>query len=150
MVKSMLNFLRKQAEAKNIITLESKTYPFRKNHIFLEKIIPNTVIKNKNAYEIEFLDESLIIDGFSITTFTKEKIIACINVFGEHPNVNPNTTAFCLPEHKKAMKLDEETLFIIMTNLRSYYYDHAYFIPTEKQVRYKLLNSIYIQLNKGE
>jgi hypothetical protein len=149
----MWNFLKKPEEVnpeEKFVIIESKVYPYRKNHIFLGKIIPNTVIKDKNAYEIEHLDESLIIDGFSVTTFTQDDIITCINVFGEHPNVDQNTTRYCIPENKQGMKLNEQTLSLILSNLRTYYYDSAYFIPTQKQVRYKKLKSIYIQLNEGE
>jgi hypothetical protein len=148
MVKNMLSSLKKPAEAK--VILASQVYPFRKNHIFLVKIVPDTIIKNKNAYEIDHLDESMIIDGFSITTFTEENIITTINVFGEHPNVDPDTTSYCIPNQKKGMKLNDETLSLIRTNLRTYYYDSAYFIPTMKQVSYRKLKSMYIQLNEGE
>ena len=119
-------------------------------HFFFEKIIPTTVVKDRNAYEIVKIDESLHIDGFVITTFTKNNNVTCINVFGEHPNVNSDNNEYCLPEHKKGRPLNDAFLSLINTNIRTYYYDNAYFIPDNKSVQIKKLKSMFVQLNQGE
>jgi hypothetical protein len=153
MVKRMWNLSKKPGVAKpedRFIVIENEVEPFRKTHIFLGKIIPTTIIKDKNAYEITHIDESLYLEGFAITTYTEENIITCINLFGEHPNNDPNTNTYCLPDHKKGMKLDESFLSLLATNFQTYYYDSAYFIPDRKLVDYKKLKTMYIQLNQGD
>jgi len=130
--------------------LGNDSYPFRKSHVFIEPIIPTIVIKNKNAFEITYIDESLHLNGFVITTFTQNLIVTCINLLGEHPNADPNTNVYCLPEYKQQKKLDESFLSLLVKNFKTYYYDSAYFIPDTKLVDYRKLKSIYIQLNGGD
>jgi hypothetical protein len=132
------------------IIIQNEAHPFRKTHIFLGRIIPTTIIKEKNAYEITYIDESLYIEGYAITTYTQDNIVSCINLFGEHPNNDGNTNTYCLPDHKKYMKLDESFLNILLSNFKTYYYDNAYFIPDRKLVDYTKMKSIHIQLNQGD
>lgn len=149
----MWSLLKKPAEVKpeeKFIIIENGVEPFRKTHIFLGKIIPTTIIKNKNAFEITYIDESLYLEGFAVTTYTEENVVSCINLFGEHPNSDPNTNTYCIPDHKKYMKLNESFLTILLSNFKTYYYDNAYFIPDKKLVDYKKLQTMYIQLNQGE
>jgi hypothetical protein len=146
----MSNLLKSPVVVKPNILLHNDVYPFRKTHIYLQQIIPTTIVKNKNAFEIIYINESMWLNGFSITTYTKDDFVMCINVFGEHPNVDPNTNTYCLAEHKKKQKLDLKFLSLLFTNLKTYYYDSAYFIPDKKLVDYKKLKSIYIQMNQGE
>ena len=149
----MWSLLKKPAEVdskEKFIIIENKVKPFRKTHIFLGRIIPSTIIKDKNAYEITYIDESLYIEGYAITTYTEGNIVTTINLFGEHPNNDPNTNTYCLPDHKKGMKLDESFLTLLLSNFKTYYYDDAYFIPDRKLVDYKKLKTMYIQLNQGE
>lgn len=149
----MWNSLKKLAGANpkdKFVILDNGVEPFRKTHIFLGRIIPTTIIKDKNAFEITYIDESLYIEGFAITTYTEDNIVTCVNLFGEHPNSDPNTNVYCLPDHKKGMKLDKSFLCLLITNFETYYYDSAYFIPDKKLVDYKKLKTMYIQLNQGE
>ena len=149
----MWNLLKKPEGAnpkEKFIIIENQTEPFRKTHIFLGRIIPTTIIKDKNAYEITYIDESLYIEGYAITTYTEDNVVSCINLFGEHPNNDPNTNAYCLPDHKKYMKLDESFLTILLSNFKTYYYDSAHFIPDKKLVDYRKMKTIHIQLNGGD
>lgn len=145
----MSNLSKNQAEVNHFV-IANETHPFRKNHFYFETIIPTTIVKDKNAYEITYIDPSMYINGFVITTFTKDDVIVCINVFGEHPNADPTTNAFCLPKHKQGKKLNKASLSLLRSNLKTYYYDSAYFIPEKKLIEYKKLKSMYIQLNQGE
>lgn len=150
MAKNTLNFLKKLEEPDGFTVLENHSYPYRKTYLYVGKIFPDIVIKDRNAYEIVFIDESFILQGFTITTYTEENKISCINLFGDHPNCDPNTNAYCLPEAKVGMKLDENTLSLLMKNFKTYYLDSAYFIPQEKDLKYKKLQSISIQFNSKE
>ena len=134
-----LNFLKKPEEVKVL-----------KNNIYIGKIIPTRVIKDRRIFEIIFLDESMFLEGFAVTTFLKEDEITSISLFGEHPNCDSDTTIYCWPESKKGMCLDQNSLSIILQNLQTYYLDNAYFIPGKNLLEYKELKSISIQLNEGE
>jgi len=109
------------------------------------------VIQQRNAFEITFIDESLILQGFAITTYGEDNQISCVNLFGDHPNCDPDTNEYCLPDAKIGMKLDTVTLSILMKNFKTYYIDSAYFVPDLKDLEYRELQSISVQFNsKGE
>lgn len=150
MDKNTLNYSKKPAELEGFAVLENASYPQRKTHLYIGKIYPNMVIKERNAYSILFLDESLILQGFAITTYTENNQICCINLFGDHPNCDPDTNAYCLPEAKVGMKLDPITLSLLMKNFQTYYLDSAYFVPDSKDLEYEKLQSISIQFNSKE
>lgn len=147
MERNTLNFLKKQAVPEGFVVLENNSYPYRKTLLFIGKIFPDIVIKDRNAFEITFIDESLVLQGFAITTYTESNKISCINLFGDHPNCDPDTNTYCLPDEKKGMKLDETTLSLLLKNIKTYYLDSAYFVPQGKDLQYKKLQSISIQFN---
>jgi hypothetical protein len=119
---------------------------YRKTHIFVNQVIPNRVIKEKNVHKITYLDEMFYLDGFEIST-ENDKVIN-VRVFGFHPNCDPNTDNFCLPDFKKGVFLTEKYFNLILTNIQTYYLDNCFFNPTGKQLRYEKMKSMYIQLNK--
>jgi len=119
---------------------------YRRTHIFINQIIPNRVIKEKNVHEITFLSELYYIDGFEVST-ENDKVIN-IRLFGFHPNCNPDTDNFCLPDFKKGSYFTSDYLNLIITNIQTYYLDNCFFNPTGKDLRYKKMKSMYIQLNK--
>lgn len=150
MEKSISNFSKKPGELEGLTVLENHSYPYRKTHLFIGKIIPDMVIKNRNAYEITFVDESLILQGFTISTYTEDNQIACINLFGDHPNCDPDTNAYCLPDAKLGMELNSVTFNLLMKNFQTYYLDSAYFVPDSKDLEYRPLQSISVQFNQKE
>lgn len=150
MENSMLSYSKKPEELEGFSVLEHHSYPYRKTHLFIGKIYPDMVIKDRSAFEITFLDESLVLNGFAITTYTKDNKISCINLFGDHPNCDPDTNAYCLPDQKIGMNLDSKSISLLMQNFRTYYLDSAYFIPERKDLEYRKLHSISIQFNSKE
>lgn len=147
MEDNTLNFLKKQAVPEGFTILEGMSYPYRKTILFIGKIYPDMVIKGRNAFEITSIDESLALEGFAITTYTKDNKISCINLFGDHPNCDPDTNAYCLPEDKAGMELNEATLSLLIKNFKTYYLDSAYFVPGGKDLEYRKLRSISVQFN---
>jgi hypothetical protein len=108
------------------------------------------MIKDRCVYEIIRIDESMILDGFIITTAMKDDQIIAINLIGEHPNSDTDTNTYCWPASKKGMTLHQGSLDIMMVNFKTYYLDDSYFTPGTGLVEYKKLNSMSIQLNKGD
>ncbi len=154
MVNRILNFWKKQevvdTPLENYIVLEHNEHPFRKEHIFICKIIPTNVIKSGCAFEITHLDRSMHLKGFTITTYTKQDIITTVNLFGEHPNCDSNTNAYCLSENKKTMTFNEKSLSLLLSNFKCYYLDDCYFTPGKHLVDYKKISSINIRFNQGD
>jgi len=142
-----LNFLKKPEEVK---VIKSNVYPFRKTHIYIGKITPTRAIQNRCIFELTHVDESMILEGFIITTYLKEDQIISINVFGDHPNCNTDTNTYCWPDHKKGLVLDQDSLSMMITNFKTYYLDDCYFTPGPGLIHYKKLNSMSIHLNKGD
>lgn len=149
MERALLNFLKKPAQPSNthlVIGRDGKKSLYRKTHIFINQIIPNRVIMNKNVFKITYLDEQYHLDGFEVST-ENDKVMN-VRVFGFHPNCDPNTDNFCLPDFKTGVFFTSDYLKLILTNIETYYLDNCYFNPTGKQLRYKKMKSMYVQLNK--
>ena len=119
-----------------------------KTHIYEGQITPTRVVKNKNAYEIISIHPQYIIYGFTVTTFND--IVETIALHGFHPNRDPNTNLYCLPDYKKNVTFSSVYYELLLTNIKTYYLDSCFFIPTKAHLEYKKMNSISIQMNKGD
>jgi len=149
MEKHLLSYWKKPEQHKDsclVIGEDKGKELYRKTYIFIKNIIPNRVIKDKNVYEITYLDKMFNLDGFEIST-ENNKVIN-IRVFGFHPNCDPNTDNFCIPDFKKGVELTNKYLSLIISNIQTYYLDTCFFNPTGNQLKYKKMKSIYIQFNK--
>lgn len=144
----MSNFLKKPEQLNDIHIMiggEIKGSIYRKTHIFINRIIPNRVIKDRNIHDISYLDKMFYLDGFEVST-ENDKVMN-VRVFGIHPNCDPDTDNFCLPDFKKGTYFNSDYLNLIKTNIETYYLDNCFFNPTGKKLRYKKMKSIFVQLN---
>jgi hypothetical protein len=116
-----------------------------KTHIYEGCIIPNRVIKGRNVYEIIEIGPQYYINGFSVTT--EQDKVQLVTLFGYHPNRDPKTNLYCIPDYKKGVIFDQIYLDRLITNIKTYYLDNCYFIP--RSVKYRKLKSIAIQFNEG-
>ena len=149
MGKHLLSFLKKPEQLKTthlIVGGNNGKDLYKTTHIFINQVIPNRVIKEKNVYKITYLDEWFYLDGFEISTENDK--VTNVRVFGFHPNCDSNTDNFCLPDFKKGVELTDKYFKLILTNIKTYYLDNCFFNPTGKQLRYEKMKSIYVQLNK--
>ncbi len=137
MERLLSSFLKKPEQPNDIhlvVGTRGRKSLYKKTHIFINKIIPNRVIKNKNVYKIVYLDEVYHLDGFEVSTENDK--INNIRVFGFHPNCHTETDNFCLPDFKKGVYLTSDYLKLIITNIQTYYLDNCFFNPTGKKLRY--------------
>lgn len=149
MEKHLLNYLKKPEQLNDVQFIIGKPDGrdlYKQTYVFITKIIPNRVIKDKVAYMITHIDKRYHLDGFAITT--ENDRVMYITVYGFHPNCKPETDIFCLPDFKKGVELTDAYLDLITTNLQTYYLDNCYFNPTGQKLKYKKMNSIYVQLNR--
>ena len=129
------------------IVLGEKSKYGKRYYIYLEEIIPDRVVKNKNAYEITHLSSFLKINGFAVAVNSND-LVENIFLFGLHPNCDLKTNLYCLAEHQKKVPFDEEYYENLKQNLRVYYLDNCYYKPTGGHLQYKKMKSIYMQFNE--
>jgi hypothetical protein len=120
---------------------------YEKHHLYIGKIIPNRLIKNKNLFEITFLDKVYFINGFDVVTENDK--VRRVHLFGFHPNREDNGL-YCLPDEKKNKIFTEEYFNILLSNIKTYYFDSCYFKPPPQSIKFTKLKSIYVQLNQGD
>jgi hypothetical protein len=139
MEKHLLNCLKKPEQHNEqyivIGNPDDRKELYKETHIFIQKIIPNRVIEGKRAYHITHLDIMYHIDGFEVSLENSK--VMNVRLFGFHPNCDPNTDNFCLPDFKKDVKFSSEYLKTIITNIETYYLDSSYFNPLGKHLRYE-------------
>lgn len=119
-----------------------------KFHIYEGQITPNRVVMKKNVYEITYIHEEYIINGFCVKT--ENDFVHQITLFGFHPNRDPDTNLYCLPDYKKGVKYTEQYYQTLLTNIKTYYFDNCFFTPPKKKIEYRKLKSIYMQTNQGD
>lgn len=119
---------------------------YKITYIYVKKIIPDRIVMEKNVYEITQIDSMYHLDGFEVTTENDK--VHLVRVFGCHPNSDPDTDNFCLPDYKKGVDFTPDYLNMILSNIKTYYIDNCFFNPLGNKVRYKKLKSMYVQLNK--
>jgi len=149
MEKVLSSFLKKPEQLNDIhlvVGNRGRKDLYKMTYVYIQKIIPDRVIMNKNAYEITHIDERYHLDGFEVTTENDK--VHIVRVFGYHPNSDPDTDNFCLPDFKKDVYLTSEYLSMIFTNIKTYYLDNCFFDPTGRRLRYKKMKSMYVQLNE--
>lgn len=130
-----------------IIITSGHTKLYEKHHIYIDEIIPNRIIIKKNIHKITFLDKVYFINGFDVVTENDK--VRRVHLFGFHPNRDDNGL-YCLSEQKKNKLFTEEYFKILLSNIKTYYFDSCYFKPPSNLIKYKKMKSIYIQLNQGD
>jgi hypothetical protein len=130
-----------------VIIFSGNNKLYEKHHIYIDEIIPNRIVEKKNVYEITFLDKIYFINGFDVVT--ENNNVRRVYLFGFHPNRDSNGL-YCLQEEKKNKEFSEDYFKMLLSNIKTYYFDSCYFRPPEKLIKYKKLKSIYVQLNQGE
>ena len=152
----MSNYWKKPEQHKKLDYIENRTIvkpygdlPFvQAYHIYEGRITPDTMIKSHKAYSIDYLDPLFILNGFIV--ITENNLVLNILLMGIHPNRNPETHMYCLPEYRIKKEFTPEYFEKVLKTIKTYYLDDCYFQPEKKYVRYKPLKSMSIQLNQEE
>jgi len=119
-----------------------------KIHLYEGQIIPNRMIKDKQVYEITKLHPQFFINGFIV--ITEQEFVTNIVLFGYHPNRDPDTHLYCLPDYKKGVKYDQKYFDMLLTNIKTYYLDDCFYTPPKNQVEYKRIKSVPMKSSQGE
>lgn len=112
-----------------------------KYHIYKGEIIPNTIVEKDKVYEIEEIHEMLILNGLYIETENDK--VKRINLFGLHPNRDPDTGIYCLPDFKKNQLFTKDYFDNLVKTIQIYYLNDSYFHPGNHVIQ-KEIQSINI------
>jgi len=127
--------------------VSGNTKLYEKHYIYIGQIIPERIISKKNVYKITFLDKIYFLDGLDVVTENDK--VRRIYLFGFHPNRDENGI-YCLPDNKKNVEFTRDYFNILLSNIKTYYFDSCYFKPPKKLINYVKMKSMYIQLNQGD
>jgi len=130
-----------------------------KTYIYKGLLIPDRLIQNSTAYELFNVSDIYHIHGIIIRTFNPkgpqneyvENVILC----GHHPNKDIDTGIFCLNDYKTGAgkvtsEYNRDYFNKLLTIMKIWYWDHCYHHPDKKYYDCKKMNSISIQVNRGE
>jgi hypothetical protein len=94
--------------------------------VISKTITPEKMLYNNEAYRILSLPKDYIISTYNLFLTDNQKLQkVLINAY--HPNANPDTCEFCLPEYLKDKKLNDKDISLLETSFRTYYMNNCYF-----------------------
>ena len=99
------------------------------SNIIEKRIIPNKLICNKSLYEITLNSDKYVIKKIVVFINRDNKIEKLFILDGIHPNCNPKTKEFCIPNSIKQIQFDKNSLEIIENTIKIFNFDSAFFQP---------------------
>ncbi len=90
-------------------------------------IIPKRLIFENNVYYLTKLDKILIIKSYVIEL--KDSRIVRLFLNNRHPNCDPSTNLFCLPDYFIDTKITKQRLLLIENLLETYNMNNCYWSP---------------------
>lgn len=105
-----------------------------KDYLIREAHTPFKLIYKNQIHEITSIDRKFVIKGYTIKTVNDK--IDTVTIKNPHPNANPRTGEFCIPNSLRKLKLDENTLNMINLMLCCFNLDDCYFTPWD-EIKYK-------------
>lgn len=104
------------------------------NHVIRNFHAPNKIIYRGKIHQLTNLDKKFLIKGYTIKTVDKK--IDSIILNNPHPNANPRTGEFCIPNNLRNNFIDDSTLNMIGCMLCCFNLDDCYFTPWD-EIEYK-------------
>lgn len=96
------------------------------------EIIPNKLICNGSLYNIILNNQLYTIRKYAIFKNEFGYIDKILILNSKHPNLDPVTQEFCIPNTIKQINvINDETLNIIENMFRIFNFESAYFLPWE-------------------
>lgn len=99
-----------------------------KNYCILTSITPIKLIYENKIYSITSIDNDFIINKYKIIIDRNDRIKR-VYIDANHPNADPNTDIFCLPEELKNRYLSNSLIKNIETMMEIYNLNNCYFMP---------------------
>jgi hypothetical protein len=89
--------------------------------------VPKRMIYQNKLYKIKKFDKKYIIKGYRVDLIDGKLFNIIID--GVHPNADPITNDFCLPDSLYDKEFDKKTRHVIENMLRTFNVDACYFTP---------------------
>ena len=100
-----------------------------RSHIFTETIVPKRIIYDrKKVIQISDIEKNYIITKVIVLTDGRNRIKE-IKLKQKHPNCDPETNIFCIPDYLRNVVLDKNIFKIITILISTYNLDNCYFTP---------------------
>jgi len=90
-------------------------------------IAPQKIIHNGNVYRILKYPDKYFIRGYKLTLHDGK--IDNVHINGVHPNAQPGTGKFCIPNELRKMEFNHYTKKLLETILSQYNLNNCYFTP---------------------
>jgi len=98
-----------------------------RKYLFRRKIIPDKLICISNFYKIILIDSEYIINKFEVYVDETRRVKKILIVNGKHPNCDPETNIFCLPDSIKDRIINVDLINIIVETLKIFNYNSSYY-----------------------
>jgi len=96
--------------------------------------VPNKLIFKNEIHEISDLRKKFVIRGYTIKTVNNK--IDMVIIKNPHPNSDPNTGEFCIPQSLRKHEVNEKTKKIIEIMICCFDLDDCYFTPWD-EIKYR-------------
>lgn len=94
----------------------------------ITSLVPNRLIYQNKLYSITDIDHDHYINKYEIFLDDEDRInIVCVDC--DHPNADPQTDIFCLPEELKNRHISKKLIKEIEVVMETYNLNHSYFAP---------------------
>jgi len=93
------------------------------------KLIPNRLIFKKGVKTITDVHPKFIVNEYIIEYGEGNLLSRVLLVDAHHPNCNPKTKEFCLPDNLKCKESDPSLIPIIESLIRTFNFESSYYQP---------------------
>jgi hypothetical protein len=100
------------------------------NHEIKEFVIPRKLIFKNELFNITHLSKKFEIEGYIVKTVNDKIDMVILN--NPHPNANPKSGEFCIPNSLRKHKLTEASNAMILSMLNCFNLDDCYFTPWDE------------------
>lgn len=107
-----------------------------KNNTIRDVYVPNRLIFRHEVYQIIDIVRKFTIREYIIKTVDNKIDMVILN--NPHPNANPQTGEFCIPNYLRSYEINKQSLQFIENMLRCFNLDSCYFTPWS-EIEYRRL-----------
>jgi len=90
-------------------------------------IAPQKIVHNGEVFEILKYPKKYFIKGYKVTLIDGK--LDNVHIHGEHPNAEPRTGKFCIPNALRKKTFDQYSRLMLETIISQYNLNNCYFTP---------------------
>ena len=97
--------------------------------IIKKRIVPDKLMSCSTLYYITITNPKFIINEYEICVGNNKKIEKIKLLEGKHPNCDPQTNEFCIPDFIKKLEIDDKVLEIIENMFKIFNFESSFYQP---------------------